>query len=437
MDDQRAREEAVGELTPRVAARLLDRSDELVDLTSRAIEEAVVDLVEPGVPPLPERVEPDDMRTVLRASVAGNVETILAMLHDGTPLDALVVPTAARAHAVRLAQADVPAAALRRAYHVGTDAILAAGFGAVEELDAPLEHKLPLLHHLSTWLHRYVDRVTREVLDVHEAERAELLSQDATHVQQLVQRVVGHEPVDPEMFARATRHPLDRTHLAAVLWLEGGQAVDHIDTLRSLAGSVGRALGGLGRPLFTPVDRSSARVWFGFDDLAPGQPARGPVDVARVAEVLATEPDVHIALGSYERHVEGFRRTLEQADAVRLVAAAGDRDAHVVAYDEDGIAAVAMLARDLTATRRWVGEVLGPLAEAGEAAERTRETVRVFLRTGSYTDTSDELALHRNTVKYRISKVERERGRPLVDGRLDLELALHVCHVLGAAVLRG
>ena len=80
--------------------------------------------------------------------------------------------------------------------------------------------------------------------------------------------------------------------------------------------------------------------------------------------------------------------------------------------------------------------MLGPLAIDSEAAERTRETVRVFLRTGSYTDTSEQLTLHRNTVKYRISKVEKERGRALIDGRLDLELGLHVCQVLGPTVLQ-
>ena len=253
-----------------------------------------------------------------------------------------------------------------------------------------------------------------------------------------MKRVVDHEVVDPEHFARATGHRLDRTHLAAVLLLEGGhQAVDRIEALRQLAAEVGRALGCSGRPLFTPIDRSTAWVWFGFVESVSGAPGHGPVDVDAVARVLAGEPDVHMALGSYERQVAGFRRTLDQADAVRGLAASRQPDSRVVAYDEDGIAAVAMLARDLPATRRWVNEVLGPMAAATEAASRTRETVRVFLRTGSYTDTSDELALHRNTVKYRVSKVERERGRPLVEGRLDLELALHVCHVLGTAVLRG
>lgn len=92
--------------------------------------------------------------------------------------------------------------------------------------------------------------------------------------------------------------------------------------------------------------------------------------------------------------------------------------------------------RDLPAARQWVEEVLGTLARDGEAEARTRETLRVFLGTGgSYTQTSEQLMLHRNSVRYRIRKAEEERGRPLEDDRLDLELALQVCHFLGDTVL--
>ncbi|WP_028662539.1 helix-turn-helix domain-containing protein, partial [Saccharomonospora iraqiensis] len=123
--------------------------------------------------------------------------------------------------------------------------------------------------------------------------------------------------------------------------------------------------------------------------------------------------------------------------AVRIVAhAGGAAHTRVVSYGDDGMALVAVLARDLPASRRWVGDVLGPLAADTDPADRLRATLRTFLRTGSYVDTARELTLHRNTVKYRVAKAEQERGRGLTEGRLDLELALHLCHVLGPAVLQ-
>ena len=95
-----------------------------------------------------------------------------------------------------------------------------------------------------------------------------------------------------------------------------------------------------------------------------------------------------------------------------------------------------VMCADLDAARAWVIETLGPLATDTERHARLRESARVFLTNGgSYTVTADELFLHRNTAQYRIQKAEELRGRPLREGRLDVELALLACHWLGRAVL--
>jgi PucR C-terminal helix-turn-helix domain len=66
---------------------------------------------------------------------------------------------------------------------------------------------------------------------------------------------------------------------------------------------------------------------------------------------------------------------------------------------------------------------------------RLRNTVRSFLSAGGgYTAAAQQLMLPKNTGQYRIRTAEQARERPLADGRLDVELALHAVHVLGAAV---
>jgi DNA-binding PucR family transcriptional regulator len=95
------------------------------------------------------------------------------------------------------------------------------------------------------------------------------------------------------------------------------------------------------------------------------------------------------------------------------------------------------MCHDLAAARTFVQDVLGPLASDDDHAERLRETVRVFLGTGSsYTAAAEVLNLHKNSVQYRIQKAEQLRGRPFKADRFDVEFALRACHVLGAAVLR-
>lgn len=405
-----------------VAERLTARSDELVASMRSAIDEAVVDLGEGG-------------RLLLQERVAANVDTILEMMRTDLRPEQVATPPA-HDYAVRLARAHVPGTVLRRAYHLGTESLLSHLFEAVRQLEAPGDVKLRVLHQVSGWVHRYLDRATCEVLDLHEAERVAMLSQEATPLSQLVQRVVERQPVDHEHFASSTGHRLDQHHLAAVLWIDpergpNPDGADRIEELGPLAEEIAVALGAEGRPLFLPVERSTAQVWFGLGD-RPGR-----IELDPLLATLQVAPEVRVALGSVESQVTGFRRSLEQATAVRLVAVAATPAQQAMAYDQVGVAAVAMLARDLPATRRWVGEVLGPFADASEPAERTRQTVRTFLRTGSYAETSERLGLHRNTVKYRITKVEKERGRSLTDGRLDLELALHACQLLGGAVLRS
>jgi DNA-binding PucR family transcriptional regulator len=80
---------------------------------------------------------------------------------------------------------------------------------------------------------------------------------------------------------------------------------------------------------------------------------------------------------------------------------------------------------------------LGDLAVDSPRNRGLRETALVFLRTGgSYTATAEQLILHRNTAQYRVRQAEEVRGRPLREGRLDVELALLACQWMQVAVLR-
>ena len=101
------------------------------------------------------------------------------------------------------------------------------------------------------------------------------------------------------------------------------------------------------------------------------------------------------------------------------------------------VAPIAMLCVDLASARDWVHETLGDLAVDSTRNEGLRETALVFLQTGgSYTATAEQLFLHRNTAQYRVRKAEETRGRPLREGRLDVELALLACHWIKASVLQ-
>jgi len=128
---------------------------------------------------------------------------------------------------------------------------------------------------------------------------------------------------------------------------------------------------------------------------------------------------------------------LEAVKAQQVALAAHGNAQTITSYADPGVRTAAMLTSDLESTRRLVAKALGGLASDTEGAERLRETLLIFLgEKRSYTGTAERMHLHKNSVKYRVDKAVEERGRPLDDERLELELALVACRWLGASVLR-
>ena len=100
------------------------------------------------------------------------------------------------------------------------------------------------------------------------------------------------------------------------------------------------------------------------------------------------------------------------------------------------LGALALICSDHDAARLWVVATLKDLAIDDESHARLRETLLVYLTTGSYTVTAERMMLHKNTAQYRVGKAEEALGAPVGERRADVELALRACHYLGRAVLR-
>ncbi|RLV56081.1 polyketide synthase regulator [Aeromicrobium phragmitis] len=405
-------------LTAVVAERLQARHDEINASMNEAIEHSIADLDDP------------ELRDMLHASVEGNIATILHMLRNDIPVDHARPATAATEYAVRLARRKVPATSLRRAYHFGSDDLLAQIFEEVREIDVDPNARLRLLHHLAGWLHSYVDWISRIVLDAYEDERRQIEERSASIAASVVRGVLDDVPGAHQGFAERTGYRLEQQHVAAVMWIaQANLGVDHTERLRSLAGELSRATKSA-TPLFTAVDRNTAWVWFGRGSHG------GELDRTSVQSVLADDPEAGIALGRLGRDITGFRTSHRQAEAARDVASVARTGHQLTAHGDRAVAVVAMLLTDIDALGVWVADVLGPLASATEQAERMRGTLLEFLANGgSYQATAERLLLHRNTVKYRVERAIALRGRPLDSDRLDLELALEVVRLLGDVVL--
>jgi hypothetical protein len=421
--------------------------DRKVEITDHRVEEQVASVaarLEPGIAGLvtdifeliqrdiPALGDDPQLTNLLGASVEENVVTFVHMLRHGIATAHIEAPTAALEYARRLAQRGVPATALVRAYRVSQARFLSH---CIDELmrETDGDHVEGRSTH---WMVEHVsdsiDRVVEQVLDAYEGARERWVQNRSAVLAMRVRSLLAGEKLDLEVAEAALGYRLGQRHLGVVLWAEQGDTDrDPLGRLDRVASALALAAGSQRAHLFVPSDETSAWAWLA---ITPGAVLRrdDPESVIGQPEAM-----VSVALGEPASGVEGFRRTHRQALSAQSVALAARPTRIRVTHFVD-VAPVAMMCNDIESAREWVGETLGPLAIDSERHERLRETARIFLVTGgSYMATADQLFLHRNTAQYRVQKAEELRGRPLREGRLDVELALLACHWLGSAVLQG
>lgn len=378
---------------------------------------------------IPELRGDDIIEKLLDASIEENVATLLHVFEHGTAPDTVDAPAAATAYAKRLAQRGVPIIALIRAYRVGHGRFLGRCVEEIAARELPAELTTAVTARMVEVSFRYIDRVSEQVISTYQQERDRwLLTQTAARAAR-VRALLASEPVDIDATESSLGYPLRQYHLGVVAWVPGEtQAEEGLARLERLASSAVRKLGSRRRPLFVPRDEALAWIWLplGTDTTSPRKSLSDAFDNG--------DASARIAVGEPGYGVDGFRRThLEAARAQDLALAAqpGDR---VTSFAEVG--AVALICADVPAARSWVWATLADLAIDDEQHARLRDTLQVFLSTGSYTATAERMVLHKNSVQYRIRKAEQALGAPIDNRHADLELALRACRYLGQTVLR-
>jgi DNA-binding PucR family transcriptional regulator len=366
---------------------------------------------------------------LLGSSIEGNVDTILHMFQHGIGIDRVEPPSAAVEYARRLAQRGVPVNALVRAYWLGQDTLLRRSLGEVRRQGGDPEVASLAGQRIVEITFGYIDWMSQRVVISYENERDQWLqNRNAVRAARTRELLAGNS-VDMAAAEAALGYRLAQRHVGIVVWTRiGASGEDQLSPLERFVIRLAERVSCPARPLFVPCDDSSAWAWLPIGRCAGIEP-----EVIR--QTAGSDGRVMVAVGEPAQGIDGFRITHTQAVQTQAVALLGGAYApQVTMFGQVGV--VALLSADVEAARAWVSQVLGPLATDDDHYARLRETLRVFLATGgSYTASAAELAMHKNSVKYRVEKAGQERGRPIRCDRLDVELALHVCHWLGHAVL--
>jgi DNA-binding PucR family transcriptional regulator len=377
----------------------------------------------------------DDNQLVqlFKDSVEQNVDTVFSAIRHNIPIEHVEPPTAALEHARRLAQRGVSANALVRSYRLGQQTLLNLVLDEVRITNLDPRRSLDVFQEITTTTFSYIDWISQQVLAAYQAEHDHWLETQNTTRALRVRELLDAEVVDVDAASSEIGYPLRRVHLAVVASYPQTHHGDELVRIERFVRELAESLESQGHPLLIAADRLTGWGWIPLAaNAAPGAVQR----VRRLAAAHKQPPS--LAVGDALPGVDGFRRSHRQALAARAVAiAAGPHARQIVTNDDQGLSAAALLGENVQAAREWVGEVLGPLASATEIDERLRETLRVFLQTGSsYKAAAAELHLHFNSVRYRVQRAEERRGRPIGTDRLDVEIALLLCNWFDAAVLR-
>jgi len=315
----------------------------------------------------------------------------------------------------------VEMASLLEVYRSGQQAALAYVTAVAE--DADLAPDLVSGALITVWGHaiEWFAHSVEQLIGAYGEERERWLRSALTRRTQLVATILAGDRVDVDEAGRGLGHSLRRQQTALVLW-EADPRSDG-DPVARLEAEAVRLAPQLGAPRPLVVPSGPAEVWAWLATDQPPDP-----DLLRAVEVT---PGVRVAVGVTAAGVGGFRDSHREAVAARdLTDLLPDP---LVAYAE--VEVVSLLSRDRAAMDAFVRRELGGLISPDDATARLRETVLAYLEAGM-DGAAARLAIHRNTVRYRLRQAEDLLGRPVTERRRELELAL-LCATVNRGIRRG
>lgn len=337
------------------------------------------------------------------------------------------VPVAAMEFTRMLARQGYDLAVLLKVYRLGQVEFWNSVMDVAERDIGDVAMRMRVLTVMWQRLSLWIEAIVNHQVTLYQEERERWLRGALAQRSEMIASIIAGEEVDPQRAGQVLAHEMGRHHTALALWADDDAAVaDTSARLETLAAELAAALGAR-RVLTTASGARGLWAWIGTDE----PPDLGVLSAC--AELTCAE-GVRVAFGRPGRGLSGFREGHREALAAQRIAVAGARRALVTSYAEVEVAS--LLSGDEAAMRRLVERELAGVLAGDASTVRLRQTALAFLSSGSNARVAAErLGTHKNTVLYRIRRVEELLGHPIEERRLQLELALTVVDAFGSRVL--
>lgn len=390
------------------------RTDTLEQVASR-LDNAVI----ARVPELADR----DMRRDLAASTRAHALEVLSTLtHDNLDYP---IPEEAHAFARTIARRGHDLRVLLRIYHVGQEALVDYMSEVVESRQIPQDIERSVMLRLFDRSTRWVSVCVETLTDTYMTERERGLRAALNQRSEIVRALLDGGELDIESASAGLGYRLGGRHLALVLWTDEdsvavarpGEVADLLDRV------VGRCATALGSTSVLTIPSGATALWAWI--------AVGDDTVALPSDEWPVEAPVRVAAGIPGPHLTGFSRSHREAVAARHVAERAHTELpRVVDYRDVEVAYLTGLDED--AMRALIARELGVLAAPDTHSARLRETLHAYLRARRSPDAAAKtLGVHKNTVRYRLQRIEELLGHPIDQPGPRLEIALDCVAVYG------
>ncbi len=279
----------------------------------------------------------------------------------------------------------------------------------------------------SELLFEFIDAFSSMMTAEYLVERDRWVAGTAAARGEIVEAILNGSPVDLPTASATLAYPLERLHVALVMTQEG----DSGPAPTRLQHTAAKILARLDCRATLLIPHGASALW------AWGARASFPAEMPAIEEIV-NKTTITVGLGGPARGIAGFRDS--HGEAVRAAALAGSTDlgfvGRVICYRE--VELISLLASDTEMAKAFVTRELGPLAERSRTAADLRLTLAAYLDTDrSLIHAAERLHVARNTVAYRVRKVEDLLHRDLRERTTELRCALRLAAALPAKVLPG
>lgn len=364
----------------------------------------------------------DEVRTSIRAHWLLFLQTV-ATADD----QHFVLPAQAGVLAQTIAHRGMEVTALLKIYRAAYQGV----FAYITDVSNALRPDDPSPHDVVTFLwtrgERWLDAAIDRLIEVYYDERSAITESTRQRNRQLIERLLATDDATGlDAAADTLHHGLHQWQTGGIAW-NGGSERDALALARAAADRVAAAVGAPA-PLTTSVGVRDLWFWVA----TPQRPDLQAVDDA-LADLGAQ--DSHVALGSAAPGITGFRGSHKQEQRVARLVMSAPVTPVLTRYAD--VELLCLLDGPSDAVTAMVAREIGPLCGADKNLAALRETVLAYLRDRSIETVAAALFVHKNTVRYRLTKAEELLGHPLTERSTEVDVALRHVQLFGSPSVRA